>query len=81
MTPFVQPLDAGIIRCFKAYYWQQFCLHAIEKDDLGEHDIYKITLLEAMLMAKAVWGHVDSSTIQHCWNHMKIQGYVISDWQ
>jgi DDE superfamily endonuclease len=81
MTPFVQPLDVGIIRCFKAYYRQQFCLCAIEKDDLGERDIYKITLLEAMLMAKAAWGRVDSSTIQHCWNHTKIQGYVISDWQ
>lgn len=26
MTSFVQPLDAGIIRCFKAYYRRAFCL-------------------------------------------------------
>ena len=78
MTSFVQPLDAGIIRCFKARYWQEFCLRAIEKDELGERDVYKINLLEAMLMAKEAWRQVDDSTIQHCWNHAKIQGCVIS---
>jgi hypothetical protein len=73
MTSFVQPLDAGIIRCFKANYQQEFCLCAIEKDDLGECDIDKINLLKGMLMAREVWKHVDDSTIQHCWNHTKIQ--------
>jgi len=48
MTSFVQPLDAGIIQCFKAHYQQQFCLCAIEKDELSKHDIYKINLLEGM---------------------------------
>ena len=74
MTSFVQPLDAGIIQCFKAHYRREFCLRAIEKDELGEHDIYKINLLEAMLMAREAWKQVDGSTVLHCWNHMKIQG-------
>jgi hypothetical protein len=74
MTSFVQPLDAGIIRCFKAYYRQEFCLRAIEKDELGERDIYKIDLLEGMLMAREAWKQVSSSTILHCWSHTKIQG-------
>ena len=74
MTSFIQPLDAGIIRCFKAHYRQEFCLRAIERDELGERELYKINLLEAMLMAREAWKRVDSSTIQHCWNHTKIQG-------
>jgi DDE superfamily endonuclease len=76
MTSFVQPLDAGIIRCFKAHYRRQFCLCAIEKDELGERDIYKINLLEGMLMAREAWKRVDDATIRHCWNHTKIQGSV-----
>lgn len=76
MTSFVQPLDAGIIRCFKAHYRQEFCLHAIEKDEAGERDIYKINLLEGMHMAREAWKQVNASTIQHCWNHTKIQGSV-----
>ena len=74
MTSFIQPLDAGIIRCFKAHYQQEFCLRVIEKDELGEHDIHKINLLELMLMAKDAWKQVDDLTIQHCWDHVKIQG-------
>jgi len=73
MTPFVQPLDAGIIRCFKEYYRKAFCLCAIELDDAGEQDICKINLLEAMLMAREAWGAIDSATIKHCWDHTKIQ--------
>ncbi|KAF8227064.1 hypothetical protein L208DRAFT_1298399, partial [Tricholoma matsutake] len=54
-----------------------FCLCTIEKDELGEHDIYKINLLEGMLMAREAWKHVDDATIWHCWNHTKIQGEII----
>jgi DDE superfamily endonuclease len=76
MTSFVQPLDAGIIRCFKAHYHQEFCLHAIKKDNAGEHDIYKINLLEGMLLACKAWRQVEGSTIKNCWNHTKIQGFI-----
>ncbi|KAF9228317.1 DDE-domain-containing protein [Gyrodon lividus] len=44
MTPFVQPCDAGII-CF-------FNQCALDCDEAGESEIYKIDLLEAMSMAK-----------------------------
>jgi hypothetical protein len=46
MTSFVQPLDSGIIRCFKAHYRRAFCDRAIELDEAGEDNIYKINLLE-----------------------------------
>jgi len=73
LTSFVQPLDAGIIRCFKAHYRGYFCQRAIDLDEAGEPDIYKINLLEGMLMAKKAWYSVTSETIEHCWNHTKIQ--------
>src|SRR3954468_10420753 len=73
MTSFVQPLDAGIIRCFKAHYRQAFCIRALDLDDAGEQDIYKIDLLEAMLMAENAWTSVTAQTIMHCWDHTEIQ--------
>ena len=36
-------------------------------------DIYKINLLEVMLMVKDAWKAVIPETIVNCWNHMKIQ--------
>ena len=73
MTSFVQPLDQGIIRCFKAHYRKAFCLRAIEFDDAGADDIYKIKLLEAMLIAKEAWDTVSPETIKNCWKHTDIQ--------
>ena len=51
LTSHIQPLDAGIICCFKVHYWHQFCVRAIQQDDAEENNIYKINLLDAMTMA------------------------------
>ena len=68
MTSFVQPLDAGIIRCFKAHYRKLFCLRAIDLDNAGEDNVYRINLLEVMLLAKEAWREVTRETIVNCWN-------------
>jgi hypothetical protein len=73
MTSFVQPCNTGIIRCFKALYRQNFCRVAIDLDELGEREIYKINILEGMMMARRAWDQVSSTTIKHCWNHTQIQ--------
>jgi hypothetical protein len=72
MTSFVQPLDAGIIRCFKAHYRSRLCSRALLLDDAGESNIYKLNLLEAIMMAREAWDEVTAETIQHCWDHTKI---------
>jgi hypothetical protein len=77
MTAFVQPCDAGIIRTFKALYRKNFNQRAIDRDEAGDHDIYKIDLLEAMIMAKKAWSEVLRETINHCWAHTLIQPYVV----
>ena len=73
LTLFVQPLDAGIIWCFKANYWKCFSRHAIDLDEAGECNIYKINILKGMLMARDAWADVTQATIEHCWDHTKIQ--------
>jgi hypothetical protein len=73
MTPFVQPLDAGIIRCVKAHYRRAFCMRAIELDEAEEPDIFKINLLEAMKMVREAWNAVSPTTIANCWDHTGIQ--------
>ena len=78
MTPFVQPCDAGIIQMFKAFYHKSFNQHAIDCNEAGEHEIYKINLLEAMFMAWKAWIQVSKETIWHCWGHALIQLYVLS---
>ena len=73
MTSFVQLLDQGIIRCFKVHYHKAFCLQAIELNDAGVNNIYKINLFEAMLMVKEAWDAVSPETIKNCWKHTDIQ--------
>ncbi|KAF9222121.1 DDE-domain-containing protein [Gyrodon lividus] len=64
MTPFVQPCDAGIIWCFKALYHCFFNQRALDRDEAGESEIYKIDLLEAMSMAKAAWDKLEEVEAQ-----------------
>ncbi|KAF9220265.1 hypothetical protein BS17DRAFT_715144, partial [Gyrodon lividus] len=67
------PCNAGIIHCFKAPYCCSFYSHALDCDAVGEHEIYKIDLLNAMSMAKKARNEITPKTIQHCWNHTQIQ--------
>ena len=68
-------ITAGIIpgRCFKAHYKTSLCKHAIDLDEAGQREIYKINVLEGMLLAEDAWKAVSAETIKHCWDHTKIQ--------
>ena len=78
LTSWVQPLDAGIIRCFKAHYRQCFCKNALERDELDEADIYNINLLQVLQMATLAWDDVTPETIKNCWKHIGIQRDLIT---
>jgi hypothetical protein len=73
LTSYVQPLDAGIIRCVKAHYRRAFCIRALDLDAAGEANIYAINQLEVMKMANEAWNAVSVETITNCWNHTRIQ--------
>lgn len=63
LTFFVQPLDVGIIRCFKAHYQKGLCLCAIDHDDEGAEDIFDLNLLEGMKISKEAWDAVSKETV------------------
>jgi hypothetical protein len=44
----------------------------VELDEGGEEDIYKINLLQVMLMVWEAWDAVMPETIADCWKHTKI---------
>jgi hypothetical protein len=69
LTAHVQPMDAGVIRCFKAHYRSQFISRAIDRYDSGVSPgkIYNIDQLEAMRLAQTAWMEVMPDTICHCW--------------
>ena len=74
LTAHIQPMDQGIIRCFKAHYRARYIQRAIDHYDRGVTPsmIYDIDQLEAMRLAEAAWEEVDSTTIQHCWRKANI---------
>jgi DDE superfamily endonuclease len=69
LTAHIQPMDQGIILCFKAHYGASFIHRAIDRYDSGitPSKIYDINQLEAMQLAEAAWHEVDTMTIRHCW--------------
>ena len=74
MTSHIQPLDAGIIRAFKAWYRKLYISIVLEQDDNGAKDIYKIDQLRGMRLALEAWSHITSTTVSNCWRHAGILG-------
>lgn len=65
-------MDAGIIRCFKSNYRKRFIRLALDRDDAGFDNIYKIDQQEAMQLAAEAWNAVSPATIRNCWRHTGI---------
>jgi hypothetical protein len=70
LTAHIQPLDQGIIRCFKAHYRAKYIERAIARYDEGitPLEIYAIDQLRAMRLARTAWEEVDTTTIRNCWH-------------
>ena len=70
LTAHVQPMDQGIIRCFKAHYRAKYIQQAIDRYDTGvtPSEIYDINQLQVMQLADLAWREVDTTTIRHCWH-------------
>jgi hypothetical protein len=72
LTPWVQPMDAGIISAFKARYRRRLARLAIRQDDAGYANAYQVNQHEAMQLATAAWDDVTPDTIANCWRHTGI---------
>src|SRR5258706_7511764 len=72
LTPFIQPADAGIIRCLKAIFRKLILCRSLDCKDAQEDDIFAINQLEAMRLLEEAWKCVKQSTIANCWRHTSI---------
>ena len=72
LTPFVQPADAGIIRCLKAIFRKLVLRRSLDREDAEEDDIFEINQLEAMRLLEEAWRGITQSTIVNCWQHTGI---------
>lgn len=79
MTPHLQPMDAGIIRAFKAIYKRLRILKIFLRDNAGETDPYYLSQLDAMHMAVEAWSQITRTTIRNCWKHTGILGGAKTD--
>ena len=70
LTAHVQPMDQGIIQCFKARYRAKYIRRSIDYYEAGvtPSQIYELDQLEAMRLANAAWQEVDATTIWNCWH-------------
>ena len=68
-TSILQPMDQGIIRCFKHHYWSTINKRNTEALDSGIE--FKLTMLDALREAQNAWDKVTPETISNCWLHMK----------
>ena len=67
-TAHLQPLDAGIIRAFKAHYRAQLLAHVIGQFDAHGTVNCKIDLACTFRFIKAAWSQVTTESIVNCWH-------------
>ncbi|KAG0442155.1 Tigger transposable element-derived protein 6 [Dictyocoela muelleri] len=74
-TGILQPMDIGIIKCFKTYFNQYKLNSIIEKVENGS-DVYEsykeINLRDVALFAEISWKRVSENTIFNCFKHFLI---------
>lgn len=69
-TAHIQPMDASIIKAFKAHYRKQLVQHYINRVEKEEDQ--SINLREGLHMVKTAWDRVKVSTIVNCYRHVQI---------
>ena len=68
-TSRIQPMDAGIIAALKRRYRARQLALAVDRDEAGEANIYKVDVLQAMRWVKQCWRDISTKTIANCWLH------------
>jgi hypothetical protein len=67
-TAHLQPLDAGIIRAFKARYRARLLAHVIDQFDAHGTVNFKIDLACTFRFIKTAWSQVTTECIVNCWH-------------
>jgi hypothetical protein len=80
-TAHLQPLDAGIIRAFKAHYKKQLATHVVEQFDVHRTVNFKIDLACTFRFIKTAWSRVTAESIANCWRKTGIIATAIAEVQ
>ena len=72
-TSVLQPMDQGIIRCFKHHY--KTAINKMNKEALDNGTEFSLSLLKALREAQCAWAKVTPETISNCWLHMAFGEY------
>ncbi|OQR90439.1 hypothetical protein THRCLA_09341 [Thraustotheca clavata] len=62
-----QPMHCGITTAFKCRYRMKHLAHAIDRNEEGAPDIYRVTQLQAMQWISEAWREVPKEVIVNCW--------------
>uniref|UniRef100_H3A121 DDE-1 domain-containing protein n=1 Tax=Latimeria chalumnae TaxID=7897 RepID=H3A121_LATCH len=69
-TSSIQPLNAGIIRAFKAHYRCQLVQLYVNCAEEGR--IQTVDLCQVLQMIRLAWHNVTATTVKSCWHHTGI---------
>jgi hypothetical protein len=69
LTVHIQPMDAGIIRYFKAHFCRLSMQRALDRYNEGVTpvNIYNIEQLQVMRLTEQAWDKGTRETVAHCW--------------
>ena len=67
-TSLCQPLDQGIIACFKAHYRKNLVRNILDEDTQVTAFLKAFTLKDAMYVSSKAWKAVTQTCIRNCWN-------------
>ncbi|KAF1325809.1 Ars binding protein 1, partial [Globisporangium splendens] len=62
-----QPMDTGITMAFKRRYRKRQMVHALDRHEAGETDIYSVDEVQAMKWCRLAWADIPKSLIVRCW--------------
>ena len=66
-TPYLQPLDQGIIRSFKASYRRHYAEYLVSYLDSNNSVPPEIDILQAIHLIATSWSDVPPKVIFNCW--------------
>lgn len=78
LTSTLQPLDQGIIKCFKSFFTSKKLTDIIERIESG-NDVFqsykRLTIKDAIIYIHFAWQDVSTETIVNCFKHAKWYGH------
>ena len=73
-TSHLQPLDQGIIACFKSAYRPQYSNFMVRYFNNNHQAQPKLNILLAIYLMADAWEAIPASTIQNCWKRSSLIG-------